>query len=188
MGKIRRLDPETEAHLIAKLDDAGELGPDMKMLPSQRMQLFVLASCAQSFPDNSAAAREAGYQGNANALHVAGNRLANDARVRAAILEQSKRQMQSYTPMAVRTLGEIALNEAVTPMVRVRACEGILNRAGLHEISEHKVELSHTETRMDKLKKLAEFAKLANIPLENLIGNAMESLPADFIEAEHAQT
>jgi hypothetical protein len=189
-NKIRKLNPDTEAHLIAKLEDAGCLGEAMKALPSDRMRLFVLASCAQTFPDNSAAARQAGYQGNANALHVVGNRLSTDPRIRAAILEQSKRQLQSYTPMAVRTLGAIAANESVKPMVRVRAAEGILNRAGLHEVSEHKVEVSHTESRLDKLKKIAEFAKAAGIPLRNFLGNMVDTLPDDLklLEAENAES
>lgn len=116
----------------------GKMGPAMKSL-NERQRLFVVAMLEQGSANASAAARAAGYSAASDEyLRVQGHRLAHDERVMAAIQEEAQRRLNSGAGMAVVQLLQIA-ETSIDQRTKLKAIEMILNRAGLHARTEHKV-------------------------------------------------
>lgn len=124
--------------------DAGQLGPAMKALPTDRMRAFVMALLSLGNNDNTAAANAAGYSAESqNGLRVTAHRLAHDERILAAVQEEARRRIRSGAIMASSHLLNIADNPSHKD--QLKAIDMLLNRAGLHATSEHKVTVEHVD-------------------------------------------
>ena len=111
----------------------GEFGPAMLALTAVK-RAFVLAKVRNGL-DNTAAYRATGYVGdNANFM---GFQLAHDERVQAAIVEETRRLMRSEGPRSVLTLVALRDDKSIKPEVRVKAAVELMNRGGLHPVTEH---------------------------------------------------
>jgi phage terminase small subunit len=143
--------------------DEASLGPAMRELNvSQRR--FVVA--ALTFPTGKdwQIAKAAGYSDRSHgALRVCAHRLFHDEKVIAGLHEEASKRLRSSSVLAVSVLMKIARTDGHRD--QLRAAEGLLNRTGLHETSEHRVSVTHqdqssaaTERRiraaMERLEKL----------------------------------
>lgn len=168
-----------EEQLAALLPDETECGPAMKLL-TDRMKMFVIATFASdSRGSATAAARLAGYKDNPNALKVTAHRLAHDSRIQAAILEEASRRMQFGTAMATTVLHEILLDTGAAHKDRLKAAAMILDRGGLHAMTEHKVSVEHTMGRDEKLLKLADLALSHGLDPKTLLGSLTDVSPKE---------
>lgn len=137
-------------------EDEGRLGPKMKVL-TKRQRAFVVALLEQGDTNFMAAAGAAGYSAkSANSLRVAGHNLAHDTRIREAMHEVASQRLQSGLVMAASKLIEIAADAKAKDSDRLKAIGMIMNRAGMHEMSEHKVTVEHLGSDAEELKKITE--------------------------------
>lgn len=163
--------------------DAGQFGPAMASLPP-RHQRFVLACLAIGEKMNhTKAAKMAGYlpgKAGSSQLKVQGHRLAHDPKVRAALVETAKSHFEASTLTAAIFLANTVSNPKVERAVRVKAALGILDRGGIGPISEHKINVNHTDSRAEKLLKLAELAKAAGQDVREVLGELADITDVDY--------
>lgn len=129
--------------------DGDDLGPAMQAL-NERRRRFVRAYVElgrNGTPDATLAAREAGYgDASEEGLRVTASRLSHDARVQAAILEVSRKEVNlAAAVIATPVTISIALNEGMSARDRLRACEMLFNRGGMPAQTEHKVTVEHVD-------------------------------------------
>jgi hypothetical protein len=172
--------------MIEEPDDL-ELGPAMSPL-SEMQRKFVRAVIQlqqNGIRNVAAAARAAGYSDSKEACKVTGHRLIHDARIQAALLEESKKRINAAaaivaTPVCV----EIALNEKLSARDRLHACEMLFVRGGMLAQTEHKVTVEHRQPK--QMLELAErLAKELDIDPVRLLGvnrAAAPILEGEFVE------
>lgn len=165
----------------------GEFGPAMLAL-NDRQRKFVLAVIAlgrDGIENYAQAAREAGYSDHMERCKVTGHILSHDARVQAALLEESKKRViLAASVIAMPVAVKIAMSEGVSARDRLRACEMLFNRGGMPAQTEHKVTVEHKAPR--QIAELA--ARLAaelGIDRERLIG--LNEAAAPVIEGEYVE-
>ncbi len=166
-----------DAIAIADHDDS--LGPAMRSL-TPRMQGFVRALLDNGGRNQTEAYIAAGYNpGNNNAARVAAHKLAHDERILAAMHEESVKRMRSYGLMAVSNLVNIAMDDSATNKDRLKANLAILDRVGLHAVSEHKVvkEDASDEALVRRVKALSQSLGL---DAKALLGDAGIVVDAEF--------
>lgn len=134
---------------IINLPGEGSLGPAMKALPTDNMRRFVVALAEIGSIDYAKAAALAGYNQTRGALQVTGHRLAHDERILRALDEESVRRMHAGKIVAVSNLMLLASNPQHKD--HLKAIEMILNRTGLHNMSEHKVTVNNTSETDDAM-------------------------------------
>lgn len=125
----------------------------MQALPNDRWRRFaraVIALGRNGIENATLAAEEAGFTNTYGGMRVRAHALMHDARMQAALLEESKKRINAAaaicaTPVAI----SIALDERLKPADRLRACEMLFNRGGMPAMTEHKVTVEHVDdTRM----------------------------------------
>lgn len=123
----------------------------------------------------------AGYQ----TANVDGPRLAHDERVLEAFHEEAQRRIRSGVALASSVLVEIAGD--VTHKDRLKAVSMILNRAGLHELSEHKVTVERPTDEVEIKQRIVALAKELGLDPKVFLGHntAVPMLPP-VIDAEFA--
>lgn len=120
-----------------------ECGPAMKLLTEKR-RAFVRGYVRRGMKNASAAYVEAGYTAaNANVAGVEGHKLLHNHLVQSAIQEECVREFAALAPVAVRVVGELVDNPQVDAAVRQKVAFGILDRTGLHKVTEQKVTVEH---------------------------------------------
>lgn len=165
-------------------------GPCMQAL-NPRQRAFVQACLTIGTTNNAKCAAMAGYTGSANALAVAGHRLAHHSGVIAAIQEEAERRLRSSAIMAVSVMVDIARNEVNSPKDRLKAAEMIANRVGLHAKSEHKViteDASTTDAAMTA--RIQTLCSQLGIDPKTLLGRMAQpkEVPvAPIVEVEYAE-
>jgi phage terminase small subunit len=126
---------------------------------SEYQRAFVTAILDRPSIDQWEAAQLAGYSGDRQTLRVTGHRLAHDSKVQEAMYEEAKKRMKSGSLEAVSVLLEIVRGgNGALAKDRLKAVEMLLNRVGLHALSEHKVQVEHTvddATMIDRIRRLA---------------------------------
>jgi len=123
--------------LALKVPD-GNLGPAMRALPTDRQRAFVLALFTLGTADYTKAARAAGYGGeNPDNVRFIAHRIAHDDRVQAAIQEEARRRLHAGAITAVGVIHEAMADP--DRRVALKAAHMLLDRAGLHPTTEHKV-------------------------------------------------
>ena len=137
---------------LIERDVEDNIGPAMSAL-KPRQQLFVEALLDTGGDSATAAAAEAGYEGDSyGSLKVQAFRLMRSDKILAALREESVKRMMGATVVAVSQLVKLASN-AVQEKDKLKAIEMILNRTGMQAISEHKVSVSHDDRPRDELVK-----------------------------------
>jgi hypothetical protein len=146
-------------------DPGPNAGPKMALCtPMQRR--FVMALLELGDMQHSRAARMAGSKAiNANSLAQSAHEMFHNRKVQEAIHEQALGRLQSVKIMAVSQLAVMA-QSATTETVRLKALLAIMNRTGLHEITEHRVETVNINSTLEEdLDQLALLAKQSGQPL-----------------------
>lgn len=160
-------------------DDA-KLGPAMRVL-NPRQRAFVVALLDLGCQTNhTRAAMIAGYEGNGNSLKVTAHRLAHDDRVQAAIIEEARKRLTTGTIAAVSYLVDVITSKAALDKDRLKAAQMLLDRGGIHAITEHNVKVEHTDNRSEKLAKLVVLAKAQGVDPRALLGGLSDVIEADY--------
>lgn len=163
--------------------DEGKLGPFMKNL-NERRRAFVTGMIAFGGIDGTRAAMAAGFSpDNPAAAAVTAHRLLHDEDVLNAIHEEAARRLRSGAIMAVQTLLEIANNTSNEARDRLKAVEMLLNRSGLHAVTEHNVKVEHRDTTDEAMiAKIRMLAKKQGLDPATLLGSAGITIDAEFKE------
>lgn len=169
------------------LPDEGAWGPAMKVLPSDRMRAFVIALLEQGGKNRKLAYMKAGYSGNDGTCEVNAYKLSHDPRIQAAIREEALNRMGSAGIAAVSYLVELIESDEATVKTthRLRAAEMVMNRIGLHALTEHKVVVEHTLSEQEKIEKAVRLAKEMGMDPKELLGRiGIEYDPDETIDVE----
>lgn len=139
---------------------------------NDRQRAFVTAMLDFGGLNNTSAARAAGYDtGNYNSLKRVAHQLAHDPRIQDAIREEGHTRLNASTIMAVNTLLKIADDPTTETRNKLKAIEMILNRTGLHEKTEHKVDITKTDMTGDAMvARISLLAKNLGIDASKLLG------------------
>jgi phage terminase small subunit len=151
---------------LALLEDPGPgCGAAMaKLTPNQRR--FVMALLTLGDLNHSQAAKMAGYNcSTPQSFAVCASQLFAMPKIQEAVHEQAVLRLASGKVMAVSQLLILA-SSSTNESVKLKACATILNRTGMHEVSEHRVEkVDMNKTLEEDLDQLALLAKRSNMPL-----------------------
>jgi hypothetical protein len=127
----------TQHPIVARSkEEFGRYGPAMNAL-SHKEQEFVEFLMENGGRRANDAGAKAGYH------PQYGWKLARQEHVQKALKEESIKRLGSYTLMATSVVAEIAMDDTVSPRVRLTAAEMIMNRTGLHAKSEHVVKVEN---------------------------------------------
>lgn len=170
-------------------DLSAKWGPAMRRL-TERQREFVMVLLESGTSNMSKAARQAGYIGNDETIAVTGYRLSHDLKVQAAIQEEAGRRLHTGGIMATSRLLNIAEN-SMDEKTALKAIEMVLNRTGLHAVSEHKVQVDYsTNDPSDQIKRVRNLALTLGLDPAQLLGNAGVTMiedktqPVDVIDGE----
>lgn len=158
---------------MAEVFDRPAFGPAMAAL-DQRRQNFV-----QYFLDlggkegvQGEAARQAGYSPGPEVVlyhRVQACRLLQDDRILAALHEESVKRMKYHGYSMFRVASELALDPKAPPAVRLKAACEVMDRVGMHAISEHKVTVDDMRSRAEMLAELLAVVREAGVDLGVLV-------------------
>ena len=136
--------------------------------PAQRR--FALAAVMFPLAKDWQIAKAAGYSTNSHgALRVQAHVLFHSEKVIAALHEEASKRLRSSSVLGVSILVKIAQTDGHRD--QLRAAEALLNRVGLHEMTEHKVTVDHRdETGEAMIGRVAALAKKLGIDPAVLLG------------------
>ena len=153
-------------HLEPMIKDPGpQSGAAMaQCTPLQRR--FVMAMLTRGDMSHGDCARMAGSAGTSqNSLRVMAHQLLAHPKVKAAIHEQAELRLASAKIMAVSQLVQMA-NSPSNDATKLKAVSMILNRVGMHEVSEsHVVHTDMNQALEDDLATLEHWATLTGTTL-----------------------
>ncbi len=190
--------PATERGVLqVNMPPETEQGPAMRALPNDKWRAFVMACLNMGVGvNNTEAMRIAGFHDSGDAanggLKVYAHKLAHDPRVQAAIQEEGRKKIRFGTMQATAVL-----MDAMTAMktvvgkngetfeepdwkVRISSANSLLDRGGLHALSEHHVTVTNTKSREEKLMEVAKLARMLGKDPRELLGNLADSMDGDF--------
>lgn len=125
--------------------------------------------------------RLAGYScSSLNAVDVNCHRLMHDERVQAALVEEGRKHIKASAVLAMNYLTELVTNVEADHKDRSKAAIAILDRGGLHALTEHHVNITHHETRESKIQRVIELAKLLGKDPRELLGDLVDAIPSDM--------
>ena len=164
--------------LTISIPDAGSLGPKMKVLTVLQRK-FVLAWF--HFGDKYMAARAAGYSmdvnQNANSAQV--YQVWHNPRVQEAIQEFAHISiMNGLLPASFKALDEILKDP--DHKARHKVAEMVLNRAGFHALSEHKVVVENTDDRAATVRLMAQLALAQGLDPRKVLAGLADVTEADY--------
>jgi phage terminase small subunit len=163
------------------------LGPKMNALPLMR-RAFVSALMNQGTRNATEAAKTAGYSQNSyNSLKVHACNLMHDDAVQEAIQEEAKRRITAMLPLAIETVAGIMENPQEGGAVRLKAATVVMDRGGVHAVSERIVTEAPLERDPDQLKRIMGLAQVLGVPVEQLLGARLKALPT-VSDAEYVET
>lgn len=148
--------------LPAPTDDS--MGPAMRAL-TEKQQAFVTAFLLAGDGNATAAARAAGYA-DTQGLKVTAFRLMRDDKVQSALVEEGQKFVTSALPIAARGLVEMAKNPGHRD--HYRACDRILQQAGLVATIKHKHEHQHSSEEM--IARIKTLAGQLKVDVSHLLG------------------
>lgn len=184
-----KVEDMSEIHPLLTLTPDAKLGPCMRAL-NERQRAFVIALIEMGGINFSRAAFAAGYgNGNVESASVQGHRLAHDETILAAIHEEAHRRLRSGAVMAVQTLLEIANDQTAKHGDRLKAVEMLLNRSGLHAVTEHNIKVErHDVTDEGMIKRITLLAQKQGLDPAKLLGSAGVVLEGEFQEVSKDKT
>ena len=172
-------------NLVIAVPAEGKLGPCMRALPTDRQRAFVCAMIETGGTNKLVAAQLAGYTGDSASLKVTGHRLAHDEDVLNAMHEEASRRLKSGQIQAVSTLLMI-MQSSPKDSDRLKAIEMLMNRTGMHAMSEHKVvNVNQSKTDAELVKRLKLLAKEAGMDEAGLL-RQVGYIEGDFTEVKEA--
>jgi hypothetical protein len=177
-----------KSEVAAAIEDA-DIGPAMRAL-NDRQRAFVRAVItlgSGGIQNNAKAAEIAGYSGSTRGvLKDTGWRLANDARIQAALLEEARRTVNvAAAVVATPVVISIAMDKSVKPQDRLRAAEMLFNRGGMPALTEQKITVEHgpSNERMEMLaRKLADELGIDPARLVGVNRSASAAIEAEYTE------
>jgi len=142
--------PPAPAAALVRIEDDARPGPAMLALWSDQVRHFVRHFCEMG-STGADAARAAGYSdAHEGALASRASYLLHRADVLEAVREVSIRIMRAHGPMCISVLHTIAKDTTAENKDRIKAATELMNRGGLHAISESRIEVTHkTEQQKD---------------------------------------
>lgn len=152
-------------------------GPKMGAL-TEKQRRYVLAMLSDPLGNPTAWARAAGYSDVKEGAKVRGHHLAHDDRITEAAQEEAQRHLLTVGPvLAVGVMMRIARTKGHKD--QLRAAEALANRAGLHEVSEQRVNVTKTDrTGAAMIARIRELARGLGLDEAQLLGaNAAPALP-----------
>ncbi|HVM77628.1 MAG TPA: hypothetical protein VMU06_01325 [Stellaceae bacterium] len=109
--------------------------------------------------NNKKAAEMAGYSpASSHALENRGYQLAHDPLIQEALREESVKMMRSEGIRSLHTLINLRDDASVAPRERLRAAVEIMNRCGLHAVTEAHVSVEHRMTDVQKDRRILALA------------------------------
>jgi len=177
-------------------------GPAMKALPGDAWRAFVMAMVNTGGKNHTECLRLAGYEGDKDYLKVRAHLIVHDPRTQAAIQEVGRSRFRSLTLDATLVLAEaMTAQKAIVTKdgvdgyepdwtTRVKAANSVLDRGGLHALSEHHVTVTKTLSREEKIMEIAKLAKMLGKDPKDLLGNMADAIEGDFEtikEIEHVE-
>lgn len=151
------------------MDDLERFGPRMAAL-TDKQRGYVLAMLSDPLGNPTAWARAAGYSDHMDRCKVSGHHLSHDDRIKEAAREECLRLSDTVGPvLAMGVMFQIARTNGHKD--QLKAAEAIANRVGLHETSEHKVSVEHTDkTGAALIERIRQLAGALNIDPAALLG------------------
>ncbi len=157
------------------------LGPKMNALVPRR-RAFVSALMNQGTRNATEAAKTAGYkQDNYQALKVTASELMHDDAVQEAIQEEAKRRITAMLPLAIETVASLMENPQESGAVRLKAGLSVMDRSGVHAVSERITREEPLERDPDQVKRIMALAQILNLPVEQLLGARLAQHPTPMI-------
>lgn len=160
------MDPEISEH-----------GPAMRALTEQQRR-YVLAQLADPFGNATRWAKAAGYSDTAGGAKVRAHANAHNPKIEAAVHEVARQYLNANGPL----LGiAVAMKIARNPKhpKQLRAAEMLLNRVGMHEMTEHKVTVDHRDqTGAAMVERIKQVAAALGLDVATLLG--ANAAPADM--------
>jgi hypothetical protein len=154
--------------------DVADLGPAMRAL-SPRQRNFVVGKVFYGL-DNTNAAQAAGYSplyASSNACH-----LAHREDVQRALEEECRKLMKSEGPKSILTLVKIRDGQSNKAADRIKASTELLNRAGLHAISETHQHVHEHVSEAEADRRILAFLAERGVPPD--VAQKMLVQPDDF--------
>ena len=150
-----------------------------------RQRNFVWALFQQGDRDATAAARKAGYKDGSGIRNTA-YQLWHDEKIQAAFQEEGRRRLNGMVPMALEKLASVMENPQTDPAVQLKGVNMVLDRAGLHGITERKVTHEHAIGDPGTLDKIRQLAFQLGVDPEKLLGARLaKQQPATTIDVEY---
>lgn len=163
-------------------------GTAMRKLPNETMRKYVLIRVMQGTSNFMKAAELAGYSAvSEGSLRVQGHRLEQDPRIQAAIHEESLRQARhnlgSMLVRASERVSDVLEDTQAKNSDTLKAASLIMDRMGLHAISESKSTVEHIGDSPEVIEKVRRLAASLGINAEKLLGARLANKPA--VDAEY---
>jgi hypothetical protein len=171
-------------------EEVGRLGPKMSALPNDRWRGFVIAYLGMRKPSAKGAYKKAFPDAGENTTAARGAALLRDMRVKEAIHEEALSRLESGMLVKALNMAEMILDDPANPRAAAVAF-GIMDRAGLHPKSEHRVTVEKTVDFGDAAQVLRLKEKLERLGFDPLpvLGNRLAALvaPKDVTDAEYSE-
>lgn len=113
-----------------------------------------------------------------------GRRLLQNQVIQDALTELGKANLTSNGPVAAEVLTEIMTDVTTSKRDRLRAAEMVLNRAGLHAVSEHKVDVSDKRDQGELMKRIKLLCEQLGADPKKLLGASFAS-KLEAVDAEY---
>lgn len=157
-------------------------GPAMRAL-TDKQRGYVLAMAADPFGNPTRWAKAAGYSDKSQAAKVTAHYLAHNPKVEAAVQEFARSSLHTLGPM-LATAGMLRIARNPNHPKHMRALETIANRVGLHETTEQRMSVHHTDrTGVAMLERIKELAVVLGVDPARLLGvNVPGQVSRDTIE------
>ena len=162
--------------------EPASLGPKMRSL-SPHMRRFVMCLLEHGGDNYTRAAIAAGYATSGAA--AVGSRLAHDERIQDAMEEEARKRLKSGALLATSVLLDTIRNPTVQTKDKLKAIDMVLNRVGLHPLTEHKVTHEHTVDDADLIAKVKRLSGELGLDAQKLLGNA-GVIEGEFKEVSNA--
>jgi phage terminase small subunit len=154
-------------------DPNPKLGPKMNALVPMRRK-FVQALMNQGTRNATQAAAAAGYsQESQGSLRVQAHDLMHDEAVQEAIQEEARRRITTMLPLALETVASIMENPQEGGATRLKAATTVMDRSGVHAVSERINREEPLERDPDQVKRIMALAQILGVPIEQLLGRRL---------------